>query len=178
MLIFTLLLILSWICLQQLLKLSLHGSPLHHGHFRPYKAVGTYTAVYYHVSPLLQGTNGFQFPWSSLHCANFVLKQPLVLQFGLPFTWQWRAGAPETTNFWKRVPECNLLKRQPSSSCVNWWTAKPATVVLMLMLLLMSVQVNAVSSSHHQSLINHYARQSKSVKYEDSLLRQIWVFVA
>ncbi len=44
----------------------------------------------------------------------FASNGKLLFQFCLSFTWQWRAGAPETANFWNWVPKCNLLKMQPS----------------------------------------------------------------
>ncbi len=55
------------------------------------------------------------------HCVNlevvykmqvFASNSIFLLRFSLPFTRQWRAGVPETTNVWKQVPEWNFLKPQ------------------------------------------------------------------
>ncbi len=42
----------------------------------------------------------------------FASNKTLLLWFGLPFTWQRRAGTPETANVWNQVAEWNLLKPQ------------------------------------------------------------------
>lgn len=49
----------------------------------------------------------------------FALTAELLLQFGLLFTGQRHAGAPETANIWKWVPEWKLLITQPS-----YWLGK------------------------------------------------------
>ncbi len=43
-----------------------------------------------------------------------VFTSNVLLQFDLSSTQQQRACTPQTTNFWNRVPECNVLEPQPS----------------------------------------------------------------
>ncbi len=66
---------------------------------------------------------------------------------------------------------CNLL-----SSCVNWHPTKPVKAVTTLLLML--VQVNAFRRSHYQTLIKHSTVHPKRVEYDDSLWRQIRVFIS
>ncbi len=72
--------------------------------------------------------------------------------------------------FWNR----NLL-----SSCVNWQTVKrvKAVTTLMLMLMLMLAQVNALRSSNYQTPIKPSTVHPEQVQHDDSLWRQIRVFV-
>ncbi len=45
------------------------------------------------------------------------------------------------------------------------------------MLMLMLAQVNAFQNSHNQTWIKHSTAHWKQVEYDDSLLRQIQVFI-
>ncbi len=68
----------------------------------------------------------FTFSWLAILDAVYMVQvfasnKTLLLRFGLSFTWQQRAGAPETSNYWNRIPGCNLLKPQPS-----FWLCKLA----------------------------------------------------
>ncbi len=83
----------------------------------------------------------------------FASNETLLLQFGLPFTWQRRAGTPENTNIWNWVPEWNLLKPQPSFRLCKLASGVPVNAVSTLMLML--AQVNALCSGHFQTLIKH-----------------------
>ncbi len=128
--------------------------------------------IYLHTKKLLP-----KLPHSVPKQKVFTSSDTLLLLSGLPFTWQWRAGAPETAIvetgfqsviFWNR----NLL------SSYNWQTAKPMTAVTMVLLMLMLAQVSAVYSTHWQTPIKHSTVHRNQVDYDTSLLRWIQVFIA
>ncbi len=60
----------------------------------------------------------------------FASNETLLLRFGLPFTWWWRAGVPETANVWNRVPAWILLKLQPSFRLLKLAGGVPALSVV------------------------------------------------
>ncbi len=96
--------------------------------------------------------------WEAVYMAQvFASNETLLLWFGLPFTWQQRAGTPETASVWNRVPECNLLKPQPSSRLCKLASWVPVKAVTKLMLML--AKVNAFRSSHYET---QQCTQSKS----------------
>ncbi len=101
----------------------------------------------------------------------FAPNKTLLLQMGLPFTRHRRAGAYETANVWNRVPGCNLLKPQLPLWLCKLASGVPVNAVTKLML--MPTQVNALCSSHYQTLIKHSAVHQKQVEHEDSLWRWI-----
>ncbi len=76
----------------------------------------------------------------------FASNETLLLWFGPPFMWQWRAGAPETANIWNRVSEWKLLKMGASFHLCEIASGVPVNMVMMLMLML--AQVNAFRCSH------------------------------
>ncbi len=106
----------------------------------------------------------------------FSSNETLLSWFVLSFTWQRRAGAPETTNLWNQVSEWNLLKPQPSFRLCELAIGVPVNAVATPMLML--AQVNVFSDSHYQTLIKHSTVHPKQVEYDDNLLRRIWVCVA
>ncbi len=106
----------------------------------------------------------------------FASNETLLLQFGLPFTWQRRAGAPETANVWIQVPEWNLLKPQTSFLLCKLANCKACDSSDYA-----NANANASTSQciPQQPLptpIKHFTVHPEQVEYDDSLLRQIWVF--
>ncbi len=98
----------------------------------------------------------------------------LLLRFSLPFTWQQRAGAPETANISSQDQSGIFWERNLLSGCVNWQAAKPVTVVATLMLML--AQISAFCSSHYQTLTKRSTVHQQQVEYDHSQLRWIWAF--
>ncbi len=105
----------------------------------------------------------------AVHTAQvFASNETLVLWFGLYFTWQRRAGAPETANFWNWIPT------QPSFRLCQ--LAKQKTCESATKLMLMLAQVNVFQNSQCQTPLRHFTVHPKQVEYDDSLLRWIQVF--
>ncbi len=79
------------------------------------------------------------------------------------------AGATYTINFWNRVPENNLLNPQTSLRQCKLANCKACDSGGY-------ANANANASSHYQTPIKLSTVHQKQVEYDDSLLRQIWVF--
>ncbi len=100
----------------------------------------------------------------------------LLLRFGVSFTQQRRAGAPQTTDFWNQVPEWNLWKLQPSLQLSGKQKACESSDYA-------NANANASASQcihddHYQTWIKQSKVHPKQVEYDDSLVKQSQVFVA